>query len=67
MAKKVTGEVVGGKSGVFDDVDTVGQVADKLGIGGGYTAAINGDTAEYEDEVEDYNNVTFAEASKGGI
>lgn len=69
MAKKVTGEIVGGKSEVMNDVETVADVAEKLGLGrgaAGYTAAINGNAAELGESLEDFNNVTFAPASKGG-
>ncbi len=66
MAKNVTVQIVGGESKVVNDVNTVSDCAKLIGATEGYTGAINGESAEFSEEVEDYNNVTFSKASKGG-
>ena len=67
MAKNIISQVAGGTKSVFDNVETVSDVATKLGVGEGYTAAINGDTAELHEQLEDGDMVTFSKAVKGGV
>lgn len=66
MATKITGQVLGGTAKVIDEVETVRDVLAKLGISGSYTATVNGNPADMDDEVEDYNFVSFSPAVKGG-
>ena len=67
MAKEVIGKVLGGDPQTFSDVRTVEDVKHKLKLNGAnYTAAINGDPAELSDRVNDYDQVTFSPAVKGG-
>lgn len=66
MANNIIGQVAGGSRTVLDGVETVKDVALKLGVGAGYTAAVNGDTAELEEELNDQDMVTFSKAVKGG-
>jgi len=62
----VIGSVSGGDPKRVNDVETVQDVKDELGLEGNYTAAINGDTASLSDLVENEQYVTFATAVKGG-
>ncbi len=66
MAKNVIGQVAGGSKQVLDDVNTVQDVARKLGAESGYTANINGESANTGDSLEDGDVVTFAKSVKGG-
>lgn len=66
MKNNVIGYVLGGSKQVFDGVSTVGDVATKLGLHGNYSAAINGITASFTDQVSDGALVTFTQAVKGG-
>lgn len=66
MATNVIGQVSGGTKQVFDEVGTVSAVKSKLGIGEGYTAAVNGDPASDQQALENNDMVTFSKAVKGG-
>lgn len=66
MSNNVIGQVAGGTKQVFDDVETVADVAAKLNTTSGYTASINGDPASMGDELSDGDMVTFAKSVKGG-
>ncbi len=66
MANNVIGQVAGGTKQVMDNVETVADVASKLGASSGYTASINGDPAGMSDSLEDSDMVTFAKSVKGG-
>lgn len=65
MANKVTGQVVGGQSRVFDNVSTVADVARQLGAED-RTATVNGEPADHSTPVADYSWVVFADKKKGG-
>lgn len=67
MASNIISQVAGGSKAVFDGVATVQDVATRLEVGEGYTAAINGDTAALHDRLEDGDMVTFSKAVKGGV
>jgi len=47
------------------EADTVGELKTKLNLGN-YTATINGEPAENDQDLEDYNFVVFSAAVKGG-
>lgn len=67
MANNVTTQVLGGSAKVLQNVDTVQDVLDALELSGNsYTASINGEPAEMDSELNDYEFVTFAAAVKGG-
>lgn len=66
MASNVIGQVAGGTKQVLDNVNTVSDVASKLGASTGYTASLNGDPASMSDSLEDNDMVTFAKSVKGG-
>jgi len=63
----VLAKVTGGAIQEVSGVKTVADVAQKLGIGTGYTATINGETAEDNDNLREHDYVTFAKSVKGGI
>ena len=65
MAKNITAQALGGTAKVIE-ANTVKDAFDALGLSGNYTASINGDAASMDDELEEYNFVTFAQAVKGG-
>lgn len=66
MAKEIRAKVIGGSEQVMHDVETVGQVARRLNCENGYTASVNGEPAEMYQELNDYEFVSFAKATKGG-
>ncbi len=66
MANDVIGQVSGGSKQILDNVNTVGDVASKLGASTGYTANLNGSPAELSDGIQDGDRITFAKAVKGG-
>ena len=65
LVSSVAVKVSGGENTVVDGVDTVGDVKRELQLSG-YTAAVNGDTASDDTELEDQDWVTLAPAVKGG-
>lgn len=65
MAQNITGQIVGGRAQVFNDVETVGDVAEKMGIKD-RVAMVNGETATYDQILNDYEFVTFTDKKKGG-
>lgn len=66
MAQNVTAQVLGGQPRVIE-AETVQEAFDLLNLSGNYTASINGEPADLQDELEDYNFVSFAPAVKGGV
>ena len=66
MSNKITGQVLGGAVKVMDSVDTVQDVFNELGLTGNYAATINGEPAEMDSELNDYELVHFAPSVKGG-
>ncbi len=66
MANNVTGQVLGGTSKILQNVEKVKDVFNKLALTGNYTASVNGDPADMNDELSDYSFVSFATAVKGG-
>ena len=67
MAMNITGQTVGGQAKVFNDMDTVQDVMDALGLSGSYTATINGEPADLDESLEDFSFVSFSESVKGGL
>lgn len=66
MAKNITGQVLGGQPKAGLEAATVGDVFEQLALSGSYTATVNGDAADLDDELDDYMFVSFAPAVKGG-
>lgn len=66
MANEVTGKVLGGQAKTGLTARKVKDVFSHLGLNGTYTATVNGEPAQMDDCLEDYNNVTFSPAVKGG-
>ena len=67
MAKNVTAQVLGGSAKVLNDVNTVQDVLDALELDGAYAASINGEPAQTDSALNDYEFVSFAPAVKGGL
>lgn len=67
MAKNIRAQVLGGQVKDLNDVDTIQDVLDALELDGAYAATINGEPAENDTELNDYEFVTFAAAVKGGL
>lgn len=66
-AKNITAQVIGGEPQVFDnDLQTVQDAYDALGLEGSYAATVNGEPADMDQELEDFEFVTFSPAVKGG-
>lgn len=66
MAKNIIVQVAGGSKQVMDDVYSVGEIKRRLGLTDGYTAALNGDTASDDTNLEEGDMVTLSKAVKGG-
>lgn len=66
MAKKITAQVLGGQPKTFDGVDTIEDLKKKLTLGDGYAASVNGEPADDDYELNDYEFVSLAPAVKGG-
>lgn len=66
MANNITGQVLGGSPKAGISADTVQDVFEELALNGSYTATVNGEPAAMDDELEDYQFVSFAPAVKGG-
>ena len=66
QARNVTGQVLGGVAKTNMSGNTVKDIFEQLGLSGSYTATINGEPAEMDDEIDDYQFVSFAPAVKGG-
>ena len=62
---KVTGQVLGGDPKVLESMETVGDVKKALQAPN-HTATVNGEPAEDDYELADYEFVTLAPAVKGG-
>lgn len=66
MSEKITAQALGGETVPNLEVATVQEAFDKLGLDGSYSATVNGEPADMEDEVEDYAFVSFSPSVKGG-
>jgi hypothetical protein len=66
MAKKITTQVSGGETKTLERVETVADVRRELDLDDTYSASINGEPASDDEELEDYNFVSFAPSVKGG-
>jgi hypothetical protein len=66
MANNVIAQALGGEKKVLDSVSTVQDVSTRLGLSGGYTASVNGSSADFAASLDDGDIVTFAKAVKGG-
>jgi hypothetical protein len=66
-AKKVTAQVLGGESQVLDCCSTVQDAFDDLELEGQYTATINGEPVDFDQELNDYEFLCFSPAVKGGM
>jgi hypothetical protein len=62
---KVTAQVLGGEVKVLEDVDTVGEVKDLMGVSS-HTATVNGEPAEDDDALMDFEFVSLSPSVKGG-
>ncbi len=66
MADKVRAQVLGGAEKTFDDVETVADLRKELKLERGYAVTVNGEPADEDQELNDYEFVSFAPAVKGG-
>ena len=62
----ITVKVTGGAVRELSDVNTVGEVKERLQLPN-HAAAVNGESAANDFELEDYNFVTLSPAVKGGL
>ena len=65
MANKITAVVLGGNPVVLDDVETIGDVKARLSVTR-HTATVNGEPAENDFELEDFEFVSLSPSVKGG-
>jgi hypothetical protein len=61
----VAAKVVGGKLKEFD-CDSVSELKAEMGLTGNYSAQINGEPADDDDDLNDHDFVTFTQSVKGG-
>ena len=68
MANNLRAQVLGGavKDLSGSRFETVGDVRKELGLSTGYTATVNGEPADDDQELNDYEFVAFAPSVKGG-
>ena len=67
MADNVTAQILGEDPRLFDGVFTVADVKEELGVSSGtYSSSVNGEPADDDYELEDYENVTLSPSVKGG-
>lgn len=66
MASTITGVAPGKKTETYDNVETVKDVRIKMGLGEDYAATVNGEVADDDTELEDFQHVAFAQKVKGG-
>lgn len=66
MANKITGQVLGGVEKVMESAETVKDVFNELGLTGNYSATINGEPADMDADLNDYEFVAFSPSVKGG-
>lgn len=66
MAKNITAQALGGQAKTME-ASTVRDAFNQLGLSGNYTASINGNPASMDDDLNEYEFVTFAQAVKGGV
>jgi hypothetical protein len=62
----IIAQVLGGDRKILDDVTTVGQVKEKMGVPT-YTATVNGQPADNSTVLAEGNIVTLSQAVKGGL
>jgi len=62
---KVTAQVLGGDPKLLEGVDTVAEVKSRLQVSG-HTATVNGEAADDDYQLSDYEFVTLSPAVKGG-
>ena len=66
MCDKITASALGGQNKTFDNVKTVADLAEQMGLGEKHSVTVNGEPATYESELESYSFVAFGEKVKGG-
>lgn len=66
MAKNISVSVFGGAQKTALELNTVKDAYNALGLSGNYTATVNGDPADLNQELNDYEFVSFTQALKGG-
>lgn len=67
MAKVVQAQVAGGQIKQVKNVDTVEELRDKLDLDKNYTASVKGEPSDDEQELDEYDFVSFSQAVKGGM
>lgn len=65
MANKLQAQVAGGDVQANQSASTVGELAKKVGAEG-YVATVNGEPADNNQELNDYEFVSFAKPVKAG-
>lgn len=67
MANNVTAQILGEDPRILNGVLTVEDVKDELGVlEGSYSASVNGEPADDDYELADFENVTLSPSVKGG-
>lgn len=64
MAQKITAQAVGGQPKTFDNVERVGDVKREMELES-YQATVNGEPADDDYELSDYEFVSLAPKVKG--
>lgn len=66
QAKNVISQVLGGDKAVLDDVSTVADARERMGLSADYSATVNGEPASGDTGLRDNDFVAFSRKVKGG-
>jgi len=66
MANTVTVSALGAENKTLNDIDTVRDAAEALNLSEEHSVIVNGEAADYDTELSDFNFVAFGEQVKGG-
>jgi hypothetical protein len=67
MAKSVTAVVLGGQPKLLEDLTTVSEIAEALGLPTNHSVRINDTNGTYESELSDFDFVAFGSKVEGGL
>ena len=66
MSNNITISALGAENKTLNNLDTVQDAANALNLGDKHSVIVNGEPADYDTDLEDFNFVAFGEQVKGG-